>query len=203
MSDAQFPEDEFDRIAQNLPQGSHRPGQPWWQGFLPFVIALIAAPLLSWAILLLLGSHNTSDVSSGASPSATATPNASASVTPSETASARPTQTPSESPSESPNKASTDAHASGQADLGVSVEIVNAAGIEGLATKAKEILDSKGFTRVVAGNFEGNKPAQNSIYYDAAHQGEAKRIQQLLGIDMLFERDTVDGVYVVLTRDID
>ncbi|MST49693.1 LytR C-terminal domain-containing protein [Mobiluncus porci] len=210
MSEAQYPEDEFDRIGKRLPRGAHRPGQPWWYGFLPFVIAIIAAPLLAWALLLLLGSHpastNTGAEPSNPAPTTSDTARPNESVGPGETVAGNEnsvgtgdTATPSEtatSPSATASPAETPA--ADKVDKATSVSVLNASGINGLAAKTKDKIAAKGYSQVVAENFTGTKPKQNTIYYPAASEAEAKEIQQVLGIDMIVPREDVTGVRVVL-----
>ena len=181
MDEARYPEDEFDRIGKNLPQGAHRPGQPWWHGFLPFVIVIIAAPLLAWAMLLLIGSHPSTANDAAGKPPTSQTPNAVATPSPSETE--KPSKKPAESaaPSEEPT-----------------VSVLNASGINGLAAKVKDKVAADGFTKVSAENFQGTKPSVNTIYYPADHEAEAREMQRILNIDMIVPKDGAQTVQIVL-----
>lgn len=218
MSEAQYPEDEFDRIGKRLPQGAHRPGQPWWHGFLPFVIAVIVAPLLAWVMLLLINSHpsgtNTADVSSETSQSANQSVSPDATQAPHETEAGNesPATPESSSTSESPAsseipdasadtpKAAPQETKGGIVDRSSSVEVLNASGINGLAAGVKAKITAKGYAKVTASNFTGTKPKQNTIYYSADHEAQAKEIQQALQIDMLVQRQGISGVQVVLVK---
>lgn len=214
MSETQYPEDEFDRIGKRLPQGAHRPGQPWWHGFLPFVIAVIAAPLLAWALLLLIGSHpanvETSEPSddnaavssqngaldetdSGATGSADENDTGDNTSTPDEKA-------PEKEPPAGANQSEPVVEPSPEKtiDKSTPVAVLNASGINGLAAKTQEKISAKNYTSVTASNFTGSKPKQNTIYYSSQHVLEAKEIQQVLQIDMIVERKDVAGIQVVL-----
>lgn len=220
MSEAQYPEDEFDRIGKRLPQGAHRPGQPWWHGFLPFVIAVIVAPLLAWAMLLLINSHpadtTSADVPSDADQSTSQsvspdtaeapheteagneTPATAESTATNESPAASETQaTPTKTPETKPQEAS-----EGTADKSSPVEVLNASGINGLAAKVKAKIAAKGYAKVSASNFTGTKPKQNTIYYSADHEAQAKEIQQALQIDMVMQRQGISGVQVVLVKNL-
>lgn len=218
MSEAQYPEDEFDRIGKRLPQGAHRPGQPWWHGFLPFVIAVIVAPLLAWVMLLLINSHpadtSTADVSSKASQPANQSVSSEATQTPHESEAGDESPATPESPStsespttpettgtsaDSPNAAPQETEG-GSVDKSSSVEVFNASGINGLAAGVKAKIVAKGYATVTASNFTGTKPKQNTIYYSANHEAQAKEIQQVLQIDMLVQQQGISGVQIVLVE---
>lgn len=191
VKEESYPPDEFDRIAKNLPQGAHRPGQPWWRGFLPFVIVIIAAPLLAWATLLLIGSNPMGP--GGSAPTATVTKTATPNTSPTKLAStpaATPTQTQAPEPKETP------------LDKSSAVSVLNASGIGGLAARTKDKVAAQGYSRVTATNFSGAKPAQNTIYYPADKSGEAKDIQQILRIDMIVERAGITEIQVVLVSNL-
>lgn len=191
-----YPEDEFDRIGKTLPQGAHRPSQPWWHGFLPFVIVIIAAPLLAWALLLLIGSHPSDTAKNTTSP----TPDTSVTEPAPSTSEAQtpaPEVTPSETPSEAPTSAEPSAP---ELDRTTEVAVLNASGVNGLAAKTKDRIAQKGYSKVTAKNFTGTKPRQNTIYFSSKCAEEAKEIQQILQIDMVVERADISGVQVVLVR---
>ena len=202
MDEARYPEDEFDRIGKNLPQGAHRPGQPWWHGFLPFVIVIIAAPLLAWAMLLLIGSHPSTANDAATQPQVSQTPNTAATPSPSETE--KPGEEPTESvaPSEEPTKTTPPAAEKTTeprtADKTITVSVLNASGINGLAAKTKDKVAADGFTKVSAENFQGTKPAVNTIYYPSDREAEAREVQRVLNIDMIVPKDGLETIQVVL-----
>ena len=202
MDEARYPEDEFDRIGKNLPQGAHRPGQPWWHGFLPFVVVIIAAPLLAWAMLLLIGSHPSTANDAATKPQMSQTPNTAATPSPSETgkASERPTEsvTPSEEPTQSPPPAAETTPEPRSADKSINVSVLNASGINGLAAKTKDKVAADGFTKVSAENFQGTKPSVNTIYYPSDREVEAREVQRVLNIDMIVPKDGLETIQVVL-----
>lgn len=197
MSEARYPEDEFDRIGKNLPQGAHRPGQPWWHGFLPFVIVIIIAPLLAWAMLLLLGSHPLSNNADSPKSTETATTQEAPHTEPTTGPEPSESATGGTMESNSPEPSET-AEPPKEADKTTAVSVFNASGINGLAAGVKEKITAKGFTNVNATNFSGTKPAVNTIYYPTDLEAEAREVQRILGIDMIVPRDGVEGVQVVL-----
>lgn len=202
MDEARYPEDEFDRIGKNLPQGAHRPGQPWWHGFLPFVIVIIAAPLLAWAMLLLIGSHPSTANDAANKPQMSQTPNTAATPSPSETEKPgeRPTESvaPSEEPTQTTPPAAETTPEPPSADKSINVSVLNASGINGLAAKTKDKMAADGFTKVSAENFQGTKPSVNTIYYPSDREAEAREVQRVLNIDMIVPKDGLDKIQVVL-----
>ena len=198
MDEARYPEDEFDRIGKNLPQGAHRPGQPWWHGFLPFVIVIIAAPLLAWAMLLLIGSHPSTANDAANKPQMSQTPNTAATPSPSETEKPTESVEPSEEPTQSTPPAAEKTPEPPSADKSINVSVLNASGINGLAAKIKDKVAADGFTKVSADNFQGTKPAVNTIYYPSDREAEAREVQRVLNIDMIVPKDGLDKIQVVL-----
>lgn len=198
MDEARYPEDEFDRIGKNLPQGAHRPGQPWWHGFLPFVIVIIAAPLLAWAMLLLIGSHPSTANDAANKPQMSQTPNTAATPSPSETEKPTESVEPSEEPTQSTPPAAEKTTEPPTADKSINVSVLNASGINGLAAKIKDKVAADGFTKVSADNFQGTKPAVNTIYYPSDREAEAREVQRVLNIDMIVPKDGLDKIQVVL-----
>ena len=192
MSEARYPEDEFDRIGKNLPQGAHRPGQPWWHGYLPLVIVIIAAPLLAWAMLLLIGSHP-SEANNAEATATSQAPNTDPTQSPANTTEATGEPIESESATPTPEKPK-------EADKTVSVAVLNATGINGLAAKQQAKIEDDGITNVSATNFTGTKPAVNTIYYPSDLEAEAKAVQEIMGIDMIVPKESVAGVQVVLVK---
>lgn len=198
MDEARYPEDEFDRIGKNLPQGAHRPGQPWWHGFLPFVIVIIAAPLLAWAMLLLIGSHPSTANDAANKPQMSQTPNTAATPSPSETEKPTESVEPSEEPTKTTPPAAEKTTEPPTADKSINVSVLNASGINGLAAKIKDKVAADGFTKVSADNFQGTKPAVNTIYYPSDREAEAREVQRVLNIDMIVPKDGLDKIQVVL-----
>ncbi len=111
---------------------------------------------------------------------ATASPTPDATVSPSVTAS--PSTTPSPTPTVEP------------VQLGVSVSVLNGAGIAGIAGDNQAELEAAGFTAVTAGNLTGAKPPSNTVTYsDAALETTAARVAEVLGISNVERGVPVDG----------
>ncbi|MDD9205074.1 hypothetical protein PU560_01175, partial [Georgenia sp. 10Sc9-8] len=54
-----YPEDEFDVAGRNRgPNGAHRTPRPLWRALLPFLVVLVAAPLLAWGLVTLIGGQD-------------------------------------------------------------------------------------------------------------------------------------------------
>ena len=84
------------------------------------------------------------------------------------------------------------------ADKTITVSVLNASGINGLAAKVKDKVAADGFTKVSAENFQGTKPSANTIYYPADHEAEAREVQRILNIDMIVPKDGAQTVQIVL-----
>jgi len=189
-----YPEDEFDQAALHAgPRGVHR--QPraglrrWW----PFLAVLVLAPALAFAFVTFLSHSGTSskipgfsslteDSTASGAPSETSSPTASA------TASATPTTTPT------PTEA-------GPA-LGTKVQVLNGAGISGVAAKAAAKLTAAGFTSVTAGNYGGAAVSASTIFYATpAEAVTAKAVGTALGIAQVKESATqASGAIVVVLK---
>ncbi|MDO5672519.1 MAG: LytR C-terminal domain-containing protein [Actinomycetaceae bacterium] len=206
MSRDQYQEDEFDVAGDRLPKGAHREQQPWWQGILPFVVVLVVAPLLAWAIFLLIG-HDRGTPPETAPSSTETTVN----ETPSENTGekteepveteAPATQEPTQAPDNTEGAGPDEATPSGSVNTGAKVAVLNASGITGLAAEVANKVKSGGFTQVEASNFQGTKPGVNTIYFAPGFKDTAMKIQQVTQIDMVKEQTGLGSdISVVLIK---
>ena len=193
-----YPEDEFDQAALHAgPRGVHR--QPraglrrWW----PFLAVLVLAPALAFAFVTFLSHSGTSskipgfsslteDSTASAAPSQTSSPTASA------TASATPTTTPTTTPTPT---------AAGPA-LGTKIQVLNGAGVSGVAAKAAAKLTAAGFTSVTSGNYGGAALSVSTVFYATpADAVTAKAVGTALGIAQVKESATqANGAIVVVLK---
>ena len=169
MSD-QYPPDEFDEIAKGGgPVGVHRAPRPWWSRLVAPVVVFLIAGAAAFFVAYYLWNQ---DSAGSGDPTPTVSDTFQDTVTPT------PSDSPSRSVSPSP---STSSSSSVQYDL--KVEVLNGSGISGLAAKSQKVLQSGGFTNVIAGNLTGTKPAANVVVYASEDlKATAAEIAKQLGI---------------------
>ena len=196
---SRYPEDEFDIAARNRgPKGVHRQAESAFRRLLPFLIVIVAAPLLAWGILSLLNEDGDGGpVASPSEPATTASATASAPATASPTPEATATATPTPEPSPTPTEAAE------QVALDAPVAVLNGAGIAGIAGRTADRLTEAGFTAVTAGNYASAQPTNTTIYYNNAELAPtAQAIGVELGIDLMVElASATDSLVVVLRGD--
>lgn len=210
MSNQRYPydEDEFDRLgADRVPVGVHRRPVRWWRRVLPFVVVLIVAPILAFAVVQ-FWSQGTPQAGPAESTEATVT----AEESPGESAAGAPeSQSPSteaEEPSSTePTASPTPTEEESTApelnyDLGVWV--LNGAGVTNLAGETAAELESAGWANVTAANYSSELPTSSAIYYTNSEMAdEAEAIGEALGISALHENPdaATNGVVIVLRLD--
>ena len=196
---SRYPEDEFDIAARDRgPKGVHRQAESAFRRLLPFLIVIVAAPLLAWGILSLLNEDGDGGpVASPSAPATTASATASAPATASPTPEATATATPTPEPSPTPTEAAE------QVALDAPVAVLNGAGIAGIAGRTADRLTEAGFTAVTPGNFASAQPTNTTIYYNNAELAPtAQAIGVELGIDLMVElASATDSLVVVLRGD--
>jgi len=196
---SRYPEDEFDIAARDRgPKGVHRQAESAFRRLLPFLIVIVAAPLLAWGILSLLNEDGDGGpVASTSAPATTASATASAPATASPTPEATATATPTPEPSPTPTEAAE------QVALDAPVAVLNGAGIAGIAGRTADRLTEAGFTAVTAGNYASAQPTNTTIYYNNAELAPtAQAIGVELGIDLMVElASATDSLVVVLRGD--
>ena len=196
---SRYPEDEFDIAARDRgPKGVHRQTESAFRRLLPFLIVIVAAPLLAWGILSLLNEDGDGGpVASPSAPATTASATASAPATASPTPEATATATPTPEPSPTPTEAAE------QVALDAPVAVLNGAGIAGIAGRTADRLTEAGFTAVTAGNYASAQPTNTTIYYNNAELAPtAQAIGVELGIDLMVElASATDSLVVVLRGD--
>ena len=190
-----YPEDEFDQAALHAgPRGVHR--QPraglrrWW----PFLAVLVLAPALAFAFVTFLSHSGTSSKIPGFS---SLTEDSTASAAPSQTSS--PTASATASATTTPTAPPTEA---GPA-LGTKIQVLNGAGVSGVAAQAAAKLTAAGFTSVTPpGNYGGAALSVSTVFYATpADAVTAKAVGTALGIAQVKESATqASGAIVVVLK---
>ncbi|NCD20709.1 MAG: LytR family transcriptional regulator, partial [Actinobacteria bacterium] len=181
------------------PKGVHRQAESTFRRLLPFLVVIVAAPLLAWGVLSLLnqdaddGAPVASPAASPTTPAATDGSTGEPTTTPTASASAEPTPSPEPSPTPTESAVQFDAP----------VAVLNGAGVAGIAGRTADRLTAAGFTAVTPGNYASAQPTATTIYYNNAElAGTAQAIGAELGIDLLVElASATDSVVVVLRGD--
>ncbi len=170
MRVSEFPEDEFDRLADERRgagvAGAHRQhhsNKAWW---IALVVILIAAPLIGWGAVQAVGNRYTTGTASTL-PSATAASTAPAAEQATEQAT-EPATTPTTETTAAPATESPSATPSTAAVLSRPVLVLNATGINGYAAQIQGQLQNAGWTNVSIGTYKYARPSQSQIYYPAA-----------------------------------
>ncbi|MDX5318727.1 MAG: LytR C-terminal domain-containing protein [Actinomycetes bacterium] len=199
---SRYPEDEFDIAARNRgPKGVHRQAESTFRRLLPFLVVIVAAPLLAWGVLSLLnedgdgGAPVASPAASPTTPSPTDGSTGEPTTTPTATATASAEPTPSPEPSPTPTESAV--------QFDAPVAVLNGAGVAGIAGRTADRLTAAGFTAVTPGNYASAQPTATTIFYNNAELAEtAQAIGAELGIDLLVElASATDSVVVVLRGD--
>lgn len=194
---AQYPYDEFDDLSDDAPVGVHRKPQSPWQTVLPFLLVLLIVPLLAWGATELIKGRGTSvevppvaeqsvqEKSSQSSDPIAPLPDegpTGAPDDPTEAEKSEEEKTPEEQPAEA------------AANMGASIAVLNASGIEGFAAQKQAVLAEAGFTNAWADNAADTGWAQNTVYYrDASLQPTAAKIAEVLGIPTVLEDAAITG----------
>lgn len=194
---SRYPEDEFDIAARNRgPKGVHRRAESTFRRLLPFLVVIVAAPLLAWGLLSLLN-QDSDDGAPVAVPAETGTAPATASAEP--TAEAPATVAPEDTAAPEPSPTATEEPVQFEAP----VAVLNGAGIAGIAGRVADRLTEAGFTAVTPGNYANAQPTATTIYFNNPElAGTAQAIGVELGVDLLVElASATDSLVVVLRND--
>lgn len=194
---SQYPEDEFDRAAKDRgPKGVHRPAEKMSRKVLPWIVVIVAAPLLAWGAIELIGGGDSD------SPTAAATTSSSAqteSVEPT-TESVEPTTEAATTPAEQTESVEPTT-VEPEIAYATPVSVLNGAGVSGLAGRVTETLTAAGFTQVTAGNYQAAAPTVTEVFYRTAElQDTAQAIADQLGITTVSQLDSASNDIVVVLR---
>lgn len=189
-----YPDDEFDQAALHAgPRGVHRRSRSGLRRWWPLLAVLVIAPALAVGFVTFLSHSGTSSKIPGFS---SLTDDSTASGTPSETSS--PTASATASATTTPTPTPT---AAGPA-LGTKIQVLNGAGVSGVAAKAAAKLTAAGFTSVTAANYGGAAVSASTIFYATPAEAiTAKAVGTALGIAQVKESATqASGAIVVVLK---
>ena len=171
----QYPADEFENPEDLGPVGAHRKPRSRWRPVVPFLLVLVLAPLLAWAVTALMQRNQDAPEPQSApesAQSAVVEPAQSAPVVPEEPQS-EPEPAPEPEPEPEPEP---------QVDRAAGVLILNASGRGGYAGQMQGTLSGDGFTAVSVGNGQG-AAAENTVFYSSEDQvATANQVAAVLGI---------------------
>lgn len=193
MSKQEFPEDEFDALAEDGPSGAHRRPVRRWQALLPILVVLVLGPALAWGgVALMKGTGHTP------TPAATKTTTTTSSATP--TTSPKKIAKPSES-SKKETAASPTASASATNKAEARVRVLNASNRSGWAKEVADKLAADGFTNPNASNSQARGLKDSTVLYRGSQfEAAAKEAAKVAGISNVQDADS--GGYQIGETDI-
>lgn len=193
MSKQEFPEDEFDALAEEGPSGAHRRPVRRWQALLPILVVLVLGPALAWGgVALMKGTGHTP------TPAATKTTTTTSSATP--TTSPKKIAKPSES-SKKETAASPTASASATNKAEARVRVLNASNRSGWAKEVADKLAADGFTNPNASNSQARGLKDSTVLYRGSQfEAAAKEAAKVAGISNVQDADS--GGYQIGETDI-
>lgn len=202
----EFPPDDFDLDATLAgPSGVHRAPVSAWSKLWPWLTVIVCFALLGVLVAKLAAQVTDPEdwptfVQSESSESPSQTPEPEPSTDPGP--SAEPTQSPAEDPEPTQEP---EPEPEPEPDFAVEIEVLNAAGITGLAAFASDQLTDIGFTSVEAGNHQGPAVSVDTVFYGSEELAvTAELVAETLGLtapQLAADRAPV-GIVVVLVSDI-
>ena len=208
MNDYPYPADEFDQTdepaAGSQSAGIHRAPRSRWSRVWPFLAVLVIFAALATGLYLWFSSQSPSTPSApGTTAAATTTAPPAAETTPPEepetptAEESEPTATDEETGEE------TEEPAEPQIDRKITVRVLNATSIQGLAAGAVTDIKGLGFTDVSGDNYKGDAVSSSQVWYQGPEdKAAAQEIAAKLGIATVTEVDTLVGpVSVILAAD--
>lgn len=203
---SQYPEDEFDLAAKNRgPKGVHRPAESRFRRILPFLIVIVAAPLVAWGVMTLITNNDDTAPTANEttqSPQETEEPT----EDPTGDEGADPEEEPTEPPSDEdavetdePQEPEETEEPEAEVDFAAGVSVLNGSGITGLAGRAAEQLT--GFTDVFVGNYQSPQPTVSTVFYQTEElRATAEHIADILGIANVTDLASASNEIVVTLR---
>ena len=196
MSKQEFPEDEFDALAEDGPSGAHRRPIKRWQTLLPILVVLVLGPALAWGgVALMKGTGHTP------TPAATKTTTTTTATTPTTpTVSPKKIAKPSESSEgESAAGATSSTPAANKAEA--RVRVLNASKRAGWAKEVADKLASDGFTNPSASNSQARGLKDSTVLYRGSQfEAAAREAAKVAGISNVQDADS--GGYQIGESDI-
>lgn len=195
-ADYPYPDDEFDATTDaDAPRGVHRAPRSAWSRWWPFLGVLVLAPVLAYAAVTVWGALNDS---SGGPGTATVDDGTGDEGTTDGTEEEPGDGTTEEAPPQ------TEEPPAPEPVLSTPVQVLNAAGVAGLAGQQQAKLQEAGFTAVTTGNSDGGGATDSTVFYATEDQrATADLVASTLGITTvtLSPEDAGDGIAVVLLSD--
>lgn len=173
-----YPEDEFDRTGQSDGhRGVHRMPRSTWSKVWPFLVVLVAFPVLAYVGVNTIG---------GQSHTAAAPPAAAGKVDGKQ--SAPPNQA---APGEA-KPAAPPANPDAKPDLATAITVYNGTKISGLAAAGKDKLTGLGYASVKPANYAGTTLKESAVYYKGKeHEATAQAVAKALDITTVTADDGI------------
>lgn len=213
-----YPDDEFDEAADSGGhRGVHRAPRSTWAKVWPFLAVLIIFPALAILSVSLM-SQDRINQNPPAAASTAASPTAEH-----EPADAAETDTadPSDMPDDLSERAEPSVERPDKVDppspeplptpiRSTSIEVYNAAGIQGIAAAGQERLTNAGYTNVAVGNLAEDRPDASLVYYaEELLEATAQDVADILAIPDIALDDgflaahnmATNGVVVIIVTD--
>ncbi|WP_175957468.1 LytR C-terminal domain-containing protein [Schaalia sp. Marseille-Q2122] len=180
---SQYPKDEFDLAGEDMPVGMHRPQPSRWKNVIPFLVILVAVPVLGWGASQLLTSSSTvtaqSDVPT-VSDQLQSQPQSDAMV---EAPQSEPAPAPAPEPAQDQPQSEPQSQAA-QINHNVAITVLNGTDTQGLAASKAGTLNEAGFPGTTAANADGWESQVSTVYYESPQvEATAHEIARILGID--------------------
>ena len=193
VSKQEFPEDEFDALAEEGPSGAHRRPVKRWQTLLPILVVLVLGPALAWGGVALMkgtGHTQTSVATKTTTTTAKATPTGSSQKNTKTQKSTTPKST------ESP-----DDKVLAEEKANARVWVLNASNRTGWAKEIADKLEEDGFSNPVANNTQASGISGSIVLYRGSQfEAVAKEAAKVAGISDV--RDADSGGFQIGDTDI-
>lgn len=195
-----YPEDEFDAPADpDAPRGVHREPRSAWSRWWPAPVILLVVPAIAWGLVTFAARDGRIDDLVGGDGAGSAP--AEAGVTDpaiTDPAATDPAATDPAAAQPAPEPTSEEPAVVAPV-LGTPVEVLNAAGISGLAGGAADALEAAGFTAVSTGNADSDLEESTVLYSSEDLTSTAQLVASTLGLTALTQSaDAGAGIQVIL-----
>lgn len=197
-----FPPDEFDDLVTSAPVGVHRRPRSRWRPVIPFLVIIIVAPLLAWALVWAIQTWTGSDSGDDSTVTQQST-DTYQSQDGSGTDDASVEEETDSSVDDTAAEATTTEPEEEEPEVvySTTVQVLNNTGITGYAGQQADALESAGFSDVSSGNATGWATTVSTVYYASEDlEATAQEVADTLGIDrvQLEAASVTSGIVVVL-----
>lgn len=197
-----FPPDEFDDLVTSAPVGVHRRPRSRWRPLIPFLVIIIVAPLLAWALVWAIQTWTGSDSGDDSTVTQQST-DTYQSQDGSGTDDASVEEETDSSVDDTAAEATTTEPEEEEPEVvySTTVQVLNNTGITGYAGQQADALESAGFSDVSSGNATGWATTVSTVYYASEDlEATAQEVADTLGIDrvQLEAASVTSGIVVVL-----